>query len=177
MVIVDNNILSALAKADALHILPDLFNTVTTVPEVIHELRDESVAGYTFTNRILEVKTYEQETEEQWLQVATLTAEENNTKDRLLQHELAPADAECLATAQHRNEKLLTDDTGLHHHAENENIPTYDLETLLLTAAHNKTIADSEEAQRILHEIEEKDFYTFSESFKDQITTATENNE
>jgi hypothetical protein len=63
------------------------------------------------------------------------------------------------------------------HFCENENVSTYDLETLLLTAAKERVITSQENAQVILQRIEEKDFYTFNRSFKDQIRTAFENDE
>ena len=52
MVIIDNNILSSLAKANRLDLLEKLFEEVRTTPEVMHEFRDEAIIGYEFVENI-----------------------------------------------------------------------------------------------------------------------------
>ena len=59
MVLVDNNVLSALAKVDRLALLPTVFDTVATPPAVVDELDSARTAGYSFVEGIDAVKSYE----------------------------------------------------------------------------------------------------------------------
>ena len=52
MVVVDNNVLSSLAKIERLALLPEIFDEVATVPSVLDELHRDEVAGYAFVERI-----------------------------------------------------------------------------------------------------------------------------
>lgn len=58
MAIVDNTILSSLAKIDRLALLSSVFETVETIPSVIDELDRAEVDGYEFVTRIDAVKSY-----------------------------------------------------------------------------------------------------------------------
>lgn len=58
MVIVDNNVLSSLAKIERLTLLPEIFDEVATVSSVFEELHRDDVAGYEFVGRIDDVKGY-----------------------------------------------------------------------------------------------------------------------
>ncbi|MDY6789377.1 MAG: hypothetical protein SVV03_05460 [Candidatus Nanohaloarchaea archaeon] len=168
MVIVDNNILSSLAKSDSLYLLEELFENVYTTPEVIHEYHNEHIIGYMFVGKILEPASYGTENNDKWLTIITPSVKENKQKQQLLGRQLSQADAECLAIAKSRNEKLLTDDTALGTKAEKEGVNVYDLETFLLSCVQQQLI-DKEEAERILKEIEDKDYYTFSTGFKEKL--------
>lgn len=48
MVVVDNNVLSSLAKIQRLDYLPQIFDDVGTVSSVFDELHRDAVAGYEF---------------------------------------------------------------------------------------------------------------------------------
>jgi predicted nucleic acid-binding protein len=69
MVLVDNNILSALAKIEQLDLLADLFNPVRTPSSVVDELNRAEAAGYSFVDRIDDVKAYDSG----WLHIVTPT--------------------------------------------------------------------------------------------------------
>ncbi len=170
MVIVDNNILSSLAKIDRLDLLKKLFRNVKTVPAVINEFRDEAILGYDFVENIEDVKTYSKRNKK-WLLVVSLTTEENSQKEELANEEIGipHTDAECLSVALNRDEVLLTDDSRLGTVANQKGIDVYDLETFLLAIAKRGIISKPDEGKKIIEKIEEKDFYTFSESFKKNI--------
>lgn len=166
MVIVDNNILSSLAKANRLDLLEKLFEEVRTTPEVMHEFRDEAIIGYEFVENVERVKTYSNN-DERWLRIVPPTKQENEQKEKLTEKKegISNADAECLSVALNRDEALLTDDFRLGKVAKQNGIDVYDLETFLLACVKQKILYKPDEAKETIKKIEEKDFYTFSESF------------
>lgn len=174
MPVVDNNILSSLAKIKRLDLLKKFFGEVLTVPEVIREFEDEAVIGYDFPKEIHQRRTYREVNEDHWILVVSLSPKENENKERLIEEGSAPADAECLSVSLNRNEILITDDTQLGEIAESKVVKVYDLETFLEACARRKIISSLEEVKEILSDLEEKDYYTFSEEFKTQITSIFE---
>lgn len=176
MVIVDNNILSSLAKAEALELLKESFEKVQTTPEVIHEFRDESIIGFDFVQSIEDVKTYSNTTHG-WLVIISLTREENKIKDKLAEEEtgISHTDAECLSVALERDEILLTDDSKMGEIAIDRGIDVYDLETILLMSAKLGIVSNKEKGEEIIEKIEKRDYYTFSESFLDNFLLESEN--
>ncbi|MBS3781874.1 MAG: hypothetical protein KGY66_04210 [Candidatus Thermoplasmatota archaeon] len=175
MVIVDNNILSSLAKAEALELLEKCFEKVQTTPEVIHEFRDESIIGFNFVQRIEDVKTYSKTTN-RWLVIISLNREENKLKDKLAEEEtgISHTDAECLSVALERDEILLTDDSKMGEIAIDKGIDVYDLETILLMSAKKRIVSDKEEGKKVIEKIEKKDYYIFSGSFLDNFLSELE---
>ena len=175
MVIVDNNILSSLAKADRLELLKGCFEEVQTTPEVIHEFRDESIIGFDFVKRIEYVKTYS-DGNTGWLIVLSLTREENELKDKLIEEEsgISHTDAECLSVALKRDKILLTDDSKMGEIAIDRGAEVYDLETLLLVSAKKGIISTRDEGKEIINQIEERDYYIFSEAFLDNFFSELE---
>ena len=95
------------------------------------------------------------------------TKQENEQKEKLTEKKegLSHADAECLSVALNRDEALLTDDFRLGKVAKQNGIDVYDLETFLLACVKQKILYKPDEAKETIKKIEEKDFYTFSESF------------
>jgi len=95
MALVDNNVLSSLAKIDRLDLLPSVFETVETPPSVIDELDRAEVDGYEFVSRIDAVKSYN----DGWLEIAAPTGTELKLADDIVDHALSSTDARCLAIA------------------------------------------------------------------------------
>lgn len=176
MVVVDNNILSSLAKVDRLELLKKFFDEVKTTPEVVEEFRNEKIEGYKFVERIDEVKTFEKATEEKWLSVSSLTDEENKEKERTLNADrsIGVADAECFVAAKKENEILLTDDRYLGEKAMSEGIEACDLETFLEACVGEEIINDSSDLRNMLKQLEERDYYSFSAGFKDKLFSMLE---
>lgn len=159
MVVVDNNVLSSLAKIERLALLPRIFDEVATVPSVFDELHRDEVAGYTFVERIDDIKGYRGG----WLRVRSLTESELQLTDEIVGSSLAFTDAECIAAAHHRDERLLTDDRHAGEMASQRGIEVWDLR-LLLEAAITKDVIESEsEIETVLHDLREEDGYQFSD--------------
>lgn len=59
MAIVDNNVLSALAKVERLDLLPAVFDEVGTPTAVLDELERARTAGYEFVDRVDAVTAYD----------------------------------------------------------------------------------------------------------------------
>ncbi len=176
MVLVDNNILSSLAKVGRLDLLKELFGEVMTTPSVMEEFRDERIEGYDFVDRIYDARTFGEVTEDKWLQLTSLSNQENQAKEEVLGRggPLGVADSECLVIADNRDEVLLTDDTYLGSRAMSEDIDVYDLETLLEACIRDGVIEDSEELKEILEGIENRDYYSFAPGFKEKLLSVLE---
>lgn len=99
MVVVDNNVLSSLAKIQQLDYLPALSDDVGTVSSVFDELHQDEIAGYEFVDRIDDVKAYRGG----WLDIRSLTNAELELGDDIADSTLAFTDAECIAVAHTRD--------------------------------------------------------------------------
>lgn len=160
MVIVDNNVLSSLAKIDRLALLPEVFDDVATVSSVFDELHHDDVAGYEFIERIDDVKGYRGG----WLEVRSMTEPELQSADEIVDSSLAYTDAECIATAYHREERLLTDDGHAGEMASQRGIKVWDLKLLLEATIVEGIVESKAEIETVIHELREEDGYRFSEN-------------
>ncbi|WP_222104447.1 hypothetical protein [Halorubrum ezzemoulense] len=127
MALVDNNILSSLAKIDRLDLLPSVFETVETPPSVIDELDRAEVDGYNFVSRIDAVKSYN----DGWLEIAAPTRAELKLADDIVDHALSSTDARCLAIASQRDARLVTDDAHVGTRGKQLDVEVWDLVLLL----------------------------------------------
>lgn len=159
MVIVDNNVLSSLAKIDRLALLPEVFDEVATVSSVFDELHRDEVAGYEFVERIDDVKGYRGG----WLQVRSMTEPELQSVDEIVDSSLAFTDAECIAVASHREDRLLTDDGHAGEMASQRGIEVWDLKLLLEATIVEGVVESEAEIETIIDELREKDGYRFSD--------------
>jgi predicted nucleic acid-binding protein len=130
MTIVDNNILSALAKVERLDLLPAVFDSVGTPPSVVDELDRAKAAGYGFVNRIDAVTAHNGG----WLTVVSPAGEELELAEDIRDHALSITDARCLAVAATRDRRLVTDDAHVGTVGRQHDIEVWDL-VLLLQAA------------------------------------------
>ena len=89
MVVVDNNVLSSLAKVERLDWLPAVFGTVTTTASVLDELHHDAVSGYGFVARIDAVKSYN----DGWLTITTPTENEIKRTESILDSSLSFTDS------------------------------------------------------------------------------------
>jgi len=158
MVVVDNNVLSSLAKIERLALLPEIFDEVATVPSVLDELHRDEIAGYAFVQRIDDVKGYHGG----WLQVRSVTESELQLADKIVGSSLAFTDSECIAVAHHRNERLLTDDGHAGEMATQRGVEVWDLKLLFEAAIAKEIIETESEIETVLADLREKDGYRFS---------------
>ena len=89
MTLVDNNVLSSLAKIERLTLLDSVFDEVATTPAVLDELHSDSVAGYEFVDRIDDLKSYNGG----WIQIRSPTDDELSLTDEIVDDTLSLTDA------------------------------------------------------------------------------------
>ncbi len=122
-ILVDNNILSSLAKTDRLGLLDELFGTVSTVPAVLDELHHDRISSSRFVERIDAVKAYNSG----WLKVDSLTSQELELAEDIVDHALSRVDAKCIAVAETRGKTLLTDDSHIGQVCKQRGTSVWDL--------------------------------------------------
>jgi len=159
MALVDNNVLSSLAKIDRLELLSSVFEAVETPPSVIDELDRAEVDGYEFVTRIDAIKSYN----DGWLEIATPTDAELALADDIVDHALSSTDARCLAIASRRDARLVTDDAHVGTRGRQLDVEMWDLVLLLQAGVHCDVIATAEELSTLVEELRERDGYRFSE--------------
>lgn len=164
MAIVDNNILSSLAKIQRLHLLDDLFSEVSTIPSVIEELHHDQTTGAGFVQRIDAHKQYN----DGWLQIPPLQPKTLALAEAIVDHSLSLTDAECIAVAEHRNELLLTDDAHVGETAAQRDIRVWDLK-IFLQACRQHTLVDEAEISEMITQLENKDGYLFSKNDRNDL--------
>ena len=165
MALVDNNILSSLAKIDRLDLLPSVFETVGTPPSVIDELDRAEVDGYEFVSRIDAAKSYNNG----WLEIVSPTGAELELADDIVDHALSSTDAQCIAIASQRDARLVTDDAHVGTRGQQLGVEVWDLVLLLQAAIHRNVIATSEEVSTLVDELRERDGYRFSEADRNSL--------
>lgn len=82
-----------------------MFDEVATTASVLDELHSDSVSGYAFVDRIDDIKQYEGG----WLQVVSPTDAELQLTEEILDSSRSYTDAELIAIAENRTDRLLTD--------------------------------------------------------------------
>ena len=166
MTLVDNNVLSALAKIERLDLPDSVFETVATTPAVLDELHSDSVAGYAFVDRIDDRKSYNGG----WLAVRSPTDDELALADEIVDEALSFTDAQCLAVAEHRDERLLTDDARLGATAvERGETTVWDLPLFLETCVGDDHIATPDALSELLSDLQTEDNYRFAQADIDRL--------
>lgn len=159
MAVVDNNILSSLAKIERLEFLNQLFDNPATIQSVIKELHSDEVAGYDFVSKIDAIKSYN----DGWLQLLSLSETEFELAEEIIDPSLSFTDAECLAVSEHRNHRLITDDGHVGEIASQRGIEVWDLRLLIEAAVYNDVIERQSELDNIIEGLKRKDEYKFSQ--------------
>ena len=159
MILVDNNVLSSVAKIDRLDLLSSHFDTVATTTGVVEELNRDAISGYDFVDRIDRVKRYHGG----WLHILSPTEVELKRAEEMLDETLSFTDAECIAIARTRELALLTDDKHVGEMAAQHDVEVWDLKLVLHVAILDGILADRETLAALIDELEAKDSYLFSE--------------
>ncbi|WP_436935728.1 hypothetical protein [Halovenus marina] len=167
MAVVDNNILSSLAKIDRLEILNQLFEEPVTVPSVVKELHSDEVAGYGFVSKIDEVKSYNGG----WLQIKSLSDTELELAEEIVDTSLSFTDAECIAVSESRGQRLITDDGHVGEIASQREVEAWDLKLLIEAAVYKDVIETQSELDDIIRGLRQKDNYKFSEKDKRDLSS------
>lgn len=158
MTVVDNNVLSALAKIDRLELLPAVFETVGTPPAVVDELERARAAGYEFVSRVDAIKTYNGG----WLELLSPSPTELELADEIRDGTLSTTDARCLAIAARRDRRLVTDDAHVGTVGRQRDVDVWDLPLLLQAAIRLDVISTAEELSMIVDDLRRRDGYRFA---------------
>ncbi|EMA61308.1 hypothetical protein C470_07279 [Halorubrum distributum JCM 13561] len=173
MALVDNNVLSSLAKIERLELLPSVFETVETPLSVIDELDRAAAEGYDFVTRIDAVKSYN----DGWLEIVAPTGAELELADELGDHALSSTDARCLAIASQRDARLVTDDAHVGTRGAQIGVEVWDLVLLFQAAIHCDVISTTEELSTLVAELRDRDGYRFSEADRNTLFETIDANE
>lgn len=158
MALVDNNVLSALAKIDRLDLLPAVFETIETPPSVVSELDRADAEGYEFVTRIDAVKAYN----DGWLEIVSPTPSELDRAEEIQDHALSTTDARCLAIASSRENRLVTDDAHVGTVGEQHGVDIWDLALLLEAAIICDEISSEQELSVVITALRDRDGYRFA---------------
>lgn len=158
MTIVDNNVLSALAKIERLELLAEVFETVGTPLAVVSELDRARTAGYEFVTRIDAVKSYN----DGWLEIVSPTQSELRLADDIRDHALSMVDAQCLAVASERERRLVSDDAHVGTVGDQRDIELWDLTLCLKAGIRVGAIGTADELSEVIDDLCRSDGYRFS---------------
>ena len=153
MIVVDNCIISSLAKIEHLNLLRQ-FPDITTTPGVVEEaMRSE----------ISEIISELSAAINNWILIRSPQSVEEVGELRLSHPALSYVDCELIYLCKENNGILFSDDTKLVNIAENEfNIEAFTLVEILL-ALKNRKILNRDAMKAILKGLEKKDRYGFSQ--------------
>jgi len=177
MVVVDNCILSSLAKIDRLDLLRKFFKNIETPFSVLRELQEEKLRGFEFVKRIEKITTFSEKklSKERWLLITPLNDLEIKLSNEIkLQTQVSEVDADTIAIAKNRNKILLTDDTYAGNIAQQRGVKVFDLKTFLEACVIDGLIKTSNEIKQIISALKKKDFYEFSEEDKYELLSLFE---
>lgn len=165
MAVVDNNVLSSLAKIDRLELLPAVFETTGTPPAVLDELGRAEAAGYDFVEQINAVKAHN----DGWLAIIAPTEAEFERANEIQDHALSTTDARCLAIASCRNCRLVTDDAHVGTIGRQQDVAVWDLVLFLQAAVRTGAISTAEDLSAIIDALHRRDGYRFSSADEDAL--------
>jgi predicted nucleic acid-binding protein len=109
--------------------------------------------------RIDAVKSYN----DGWLHIDSLTEDELSLAEDTVDGSLSMTDAECLAVAENRGKKLLTDDRHVGEIASQKGVEIWDLKLFLEACIHKEVIETEEQLTALVDRLESEDNYRFSE--------------
>lgn len=172
MAVVDNCILSSLAKINRLDLLTRFFDNIETPFSVLRELGEEEIRGFEFVQIIEGIVAFSEEelSEKKWLLITPLNEIEIRISTEIKsQMNVSGIDADCIAIAENRNKILLTDDRYTGEIAERRAIKVFDLKTFLEACIMAGLIKTSDEIRQIISDLRKRDFYEFSDEDKTNI--------
>ena len=165
-VLVDNNILSSLAKTNRLALLDQLFDTVSTVPAVLDELHHGRLSSNPFVERIESAKRFNGG----WLTVDSPTSQELELADAVADHALSRVDAKCIAVSETREKTLLTDDSHVGQICRQRGTAVWELKLFVEACIQHGLLTEAELGD-LITDLEEDDGYRFSEQDRDDLFT------
>lgn len=155
MILVDTDILSALAKIDRLELLFKLFRVgrLHVVPSVLGEIQVNLQRGRGFAQQVLDLIPQGR------LEVLTLTEEEREYR-QLVPNNFGPGERDSVAVAQIRGALLLTNESRVGHFCREKRIEYLTLPSIL-RALWVESILKTQEVRQIIVDLEVKDRMKF----------------
>lgn len=162
---VDNDILSALAKIDKLDLLNEAFESVGTTSFVLEEVNKDVIKGYDFVEEINKIKSYK----EGWLTIISPTEEELEKAEEILQPSISFVDSVRIAVAKNKGERFLTDDRNAGGVASRNSVEVWDFKLFIEYCIKKNLVESSKDLKKFLKELEEKDYYRFSSEDREDL--------
>ncbi|MBU1487382.1 hypothetical protein KKH56_04960 [bacterium] len=155
MIVIDNNILSTLAKIEKIDILFEVFDPeeIAIVPGVYEELRNGLNRGYFLLSEVMNLVSQEK------IKLLPLTEEEILLKSEL-PVSFDKGERECLVVCKLRRFKLVTNEKSVKNFCDREEIDYMDLPDLLRTLWRTE-LYSKDEVRELVREIEAKDNVVF----------------
>jgi predicted nucleic acid-binding protein len=155
MILVDTDILSALAKIDRLELLFKLFRVerLHVVPSVLGEIQVNLQRGRAFAQKVLDLIPQGR------LEVLILTVEEQEYRQRVPDN-FGPGERDSVAVAQARGALLLTNESRVGHFCREKRIRYFTLPSIL-QSLRVEGILKIQEVRQIVADLEAKDRMKF----------------
>lgn len=154
--LVDNSIISSLAKIGRLKLLEE-FGSVSTTDAVIHEA---------FNSHMDAIIESVKKALSDWLKVEKPISKAEVHDYRQTHPSLSYADSELVLIAEGKRFALFTDDRTLAHFVHDEtDIQVFDLPAMLF-ALKNSKVLSHEELKDVVTDLEKKDFHRFTDEVK-----------
>lgn len=146
-VLCDTDIVSALAKAEALHLLKTVFpgGKFLITEYVQDELKKSKEEGFSFPDKIFE-----------FCKITTLNESELKNYKSKSSLEISKTDLKNLIIAKSRGTVLLTNDSKLYREARKSGVEVYDLRQIL-KAIHEEELVSENELKEVVEKIEKRD--------------------
>ena len=163
MILVDTDILSALAKVDRLSLLFTLLQTthISIVPGVLAELTYSFTLGRPYAQEVFATIASGQ------IQVVSLTQQEA-TFGATLPSTLGAGERESIAVAQKRGGTVLSNESRVVHVCQQSNIPCVRLPDIL-RALWAESVVSRQEVYTIIADLQVKDRMLFKQATLDAI--------
>lgn len=154
--LVDNSIISSLAKIGKLEFLRDL-GTICTTPGVLHEA---------LMSHIENIETAVERAAGDWLKIEGPIDKIEAHKYKNRHPILSYVDSELVLTAKKYGYCLLTDDRALERYAEKEcGVSVFDMQSTLSEIKRRRGLS-KDDMKEIISDLEKKDSYGFPEDVK-----------
>lgn len=167
MILVDTDVISALAKVDGLSLLFPLFkrSALSITPGVLAELSHSLAMGRLYAETVFDYIGAGR------LQVLTLTSEETMSRDAL-PDTLGAGERESVAVAKERAGVVISNESRVAHYCRQLNIPCIRLPDIL-RALWTEGVVSRQDVQTMIEDLQVKDGMQFKQETLDAIFAAS----
>jgi predicted nucleic acid-binding protein len=168
MILVDTDVISALAKVESLSLLFPLFmrSTFSITPGVLAELSHSLAMGRPYAGIVFDYIG------DGRLQVMTLTSEETTSRDAL-PDTLGAGERESIAVAKEREGVVISNESRVAHYCRQLNVPCIRLPDIL-RALWTEEVVSRQDVQTMIEDLQVKDRMQFKQETLDAIFAASD---